>query len=119
VIVVPDAGPLIYLAGSGHLDLLPALYSQVVVPQIVFDEIVVAGAGLTGAREVEGANWLQVEDVPAEPSLLATLDRGEAVSLSNLRVLGHEIAVGHAHFLLDTPAREGAKVLPSASAGAV
>jgi len=38
VIVVPDAGPLIYLAGSGHLELLPALYSQV-VPRIVFDEI--------------------------------------------------------------------------------
>jgi len=41
-----------------------------------------------------------------------------SISLSNLRVLGHEIAVGHAHFLLDTPAREGANVLPSAS-GAV
>ena len=45
-------------------------------------------------------------------------DRG-SISLSNLRVLGHEIAVGHAHFLLDTPAREGANVIPSASAGAV
>jgi hypothetical protein len=42
-----------------------------------------------------------------------------SISLSNLRVLGREIAVGHAHFLLDTPAREGANVLPSASAGAV
>jgi predicted nucleic acid-binding protein len=31
VIVVPDAGPLIYLAGAGHLELLQALYSQVVV----------------------------------------------------------------------------------------
>jgi hypothetical protein len=45
-------------------------------------------------------------------------DRG-SISLSNLRVLGHEIAVGHAHFPLDMPAREGANVLPSASAGAV
>jgi len=45
-------------------------------------------------------------------------DRGSS-SLSNLRVLEHEIAVGHAHFLLDTPACEGANVLPSASADAV
>jgi hypothetical protein len=45
-------------------------------------------------------------------------DRG-SISLSNFRLLGHEIAIGHAHFLLDTPAREGANVLPSASAGAV
>jgi hypothetical protein len=45
-------------------------------------------------------------------------DRG-SISLSDLRVLGHETAVGDAHFLLDTPAPEGANVLPSASAGAV
>jgi hypothetical protein len=61
VIVVPDAGPL----------------------------IVVAGAGLTGAREVEGASWLQVEDVPVEPSLLATLDRvrSELTAAERLRTL--------------------------------
>jgi hypothetical protein len=53
----------------------------------VFDEIVVAGAGLTGAHEVEHASWLQVEDVPAEPSLLATLDRGEAAPYLSLNVL--------------------------------
>jgi predicted nucleic acid-binding protein len=88
VIVVPDAGPLIYLAGAGQLELLPALYSQVVVPRIVFDEIVVAGAGLTGAREVEGANWLQVQEVPVEPSLLATLDRGEAAAIPLAERLG-------------------------------
>lgn len=88
MIVVPDAGPLIYLAGAGQLELLPALYSQVVVPRIVFDEIVVAGAGLTGAREVEGANWLQVQDVPVEPSLLARLDRGEAAAIPLAERLG-------------------------------
>lgn len=65
----------------GHLELLQELYSQVVVRRIVFDEIVVAGAGLTGAHEVEHASWLQVEDVPAEPSLLAMLDRGEAAAI--------------------------------------
>lgn len=56
MIVVPDAGPLIYLAGAGHLDLLPQLYDRVVVPGVVFDEIVVAGTGLTGSREVAAAS---------------------------------------------------------------
>jgi predicted nucleic acid-binding protein len=42
MIVVPDAGPLIYLAGAGHLDLLRRLYDEVVVPRIVFDEVTVA-----------------------------------------------------------------------------
>jgi predicted nucleic acid-binding protein len=39
VIVVPDAGPLIYLGAASHLDLLPQLYDRVVVPRVVFDEI--------------------------------------------------------------------------------
>jgi hypothetical protein len=42
----------------------------------VFDEIVVAGAGLTGAREVEGANWLQVEDVPVVDTIATNSNRG-------------------------------------------
>lgn len=49
MIVVPDAGPLIYLAGAGQLDLLRRLFTRVVVPRVVHDEVVVAGAGLLGA----------------------------------------------------------------------
>jgi len=44
VIVVPDAGPLIYLAGAGHLSLLVRLFDRVVVPRSVYDEV--RGAGL-------------------------------------------------------------------------
>jgi predicted nucleic acid-binding protein len=81
LIVVPDAGPLIYLGGAAQLELLRLLYVEVVVPRIVIDEIVVAGAGLTGAREVAGATWLRIEDVSPDPGLLAMLDRGEAAAI--------------------------------------
>lgn len=81
MIVVPDAGPLIYLAGAAQLDLLPALYDRVVVPRVVFDEVVVAGAGLVGAPEVGSATWLEVEDVVPDPVLADTLDRGEAAAI--------------------------------------
>jgi predicted nucleic acid-binding protein len=37
VIVVPDAGPLIYLGGAGQLELLRLLYAEVVVPRIVLE----------------------------------------------------------------------------------
>ena len=37
MIVVADAGPLIYLDGIGKLDLLPALYGRVLVPRRVFE----------------------------------------------------------------------------------
>lgn len=79
MIVVPDAGPLIYLAGAGQLELLPALYNEVVVPRIVFDEV--AGVGLTGAREVGSAGWLRVEESDPDPALTEALDRGEAAAI--------------------------------------
>jgi predicted nucleic acid-binding protein len=81
VIVVPDAGPLIYLGGAGELDLLRKLYDEVVVPRVVYDEVVLAGAGLSGAQEVAAASWLRVEDMAPDPTLAATLDRGEAAAI--------------------------------------
>jgi hypothetical protein len=81
LIVVPDAGPLIYLGGAGHLELLRRLYTDVVVPRLVLDEIVVAGAGMTGADAVAAAQWLRVEDVGPDPDLLHVLDRGEAAAV--------------------------------------
>jgi predicted nucleic acid-binding protein len=93
VIVVPDAGPLIYLAGAGQLGVLPVLFAEVVVPRIVFDEIVVAGAGLTGAREVAAATWLRIEDVEPDPSLLRALDRGEAAAIPLAERLGATLLV--------------------------
>jgi predicted nucleic acid-binding protein len=81
VIVVPDAGPLIYLGGAGRLELLRNLYAEVVVPRVVIDEIVIAGAGLVGAREVAAATWLRIEEVAPDPGLLVLLDPGEAAAI--------------------------------------
>ena len=81
MIVVPDAGPLIYLAGADKLDLLIRLYDRVVVPLVVYEEIVVAGAGLMGSAAVSGAVWIEVEDTPPDDTLTQTLDRGEAAAI--------------------------------------
>ena len=81
MIVVPDAGPLIYVAGAGHIELMRLLYEEVVVPRIVFDEVTVAGVGLTGAAEVSAATWLRVIDSAADPTLVDRLDPGEAAAI--------------------------------------
>jgi uncharacterized protein len=81
VIIVPDAGPLIYLGGAGQLELLRLLYTEVVVPRVVFEEVVVVGAGLTGADEVARATWLRIDDAAPDPDLLLVLDRGEAAAI--------------------------------------
>jgi predicted nucleic acid-binding protein len=85
MIVVTDAGPLLYLAGGG---LLRVLCGRVVVPRIVFEEVTVAGEGLVGASEVVSAEWLEVIDRAADPALLDVLDAGEAAALPLAEELG-------------------------------
>ena len=48
---VVNAGPLVGLSLAGRLDLLPALFSEFWIPEIVFHEVAVAGLGLLGEDE--------------------------------------------------------------------
>jgi predicted nucleic acid-binding protein len=59
VIVVADAGPLIHLAAIGRLELVAAV-GDVLIPPGVYQEVVVIGVGLPGAREVSEATWISV-----------------------------------------------------------
>ena len=43
MIVVSDTSPIINLAMISRLDLLPALFGEVVIPQQVFEEITIQG----------------------------------------------------------------------------
>ena len=52
MIVVSDAGPLIYLGSVGQLALLQALFGRVIVPRQVWDEVVGAGTGRPGSAAV-------------------------------------------------------------------
>lgn len=52
VLVVADTTPLLYLARLGLLDLLERQYRRVLVPQTVWEELVVARPD---AQEVRGA----------------------------------------------------------------
>jgi uncharacterized protein len=82
--VVSNTSPLINLAQIGQLNLLQQLYDQVVVPQAVYDEIVVAGAGQPGATEVETYDWIKVKQVTHQQmvtSLQADVDIGEAEAI--------------------------------------
>lgn len=86
MIVVADAGPLIHLSAIGHLELLHGLSDEVLVPQAVFDEVVVVGAGLPGATAVGEATWISVvspvrRDV-VDALLASGLHRGEAEAIA-------------------------------------
>lgn len=89
MLVVADAGPLIYLSAVGQLELLRRLHDRVLVPRVVFEEVVERGAGLPGSLEVAQANWLEILSVaatdPILQTLLTTLDAGEAAALALAR----------------------------------
>lgn len=86
MIVVADAGPLIHLAGIGQLDLIRRLSPSVLVPESVYREVVVGGAGLPGAVEVESAEWITVvtaSRVEVVDALVAGgLHRGESEAIA-------------------------------------
>jgi len=81
--VVCNAGPLIALAGVAQLPLLRELYSRILVPEPVIEEIMRSGAGRAGAIEIGSANWLEVVPPTAERDALlaAELGAGESAVL--------------------------------------
>lgn len=84
MIVVSDTSPIINLAVIGQLNLLHRLYGTVVVPQAVYEEIVVEGVGQAGAVEVKQASWVEVKQITNRPlvtSLEGDLDIGEAEAI--------------------------------------
>ena len=81
-IIVIDTAPLISLvAALGDLKVLYSLYSQVLVPFEVCQEILAGGSRGFAVAEFEAADWLRKCPTPLEispPLLIPSLDRGEA-----------------------------------------
>ena len=80
-----SATPLIALAAVGQFDLLRAVYGEIHIPDAVFQEVVITGAGEAGAREVSAANWIKrhtVRNTALVQALELELDAGEAEAIA-------------------------------------
>jgi predicted nucleic acid-binding protein len=87
--IVCNAGPLISLARIGRLDLLPALFGEVIVPPAVHQEVT-SDDSLPGARGLAQADWLKIAELHNRTDverLLSSLDAGEAEVLILARQL--------------------------------
>jgi uncharacterized protein len=85
VIVVSDASPLIALAAIKKLDLLRALYREIVIPSAVFDEVTAVRQTAPGADELRAATWIgvrQAGDRALVEALSMELDAGEAEAIA-------------------------------------
>jgi uncharacterized protein len=63
VTVVSNASPLIALARIGHFDLLSKLFERVLISTEVYNEVVIDGAGMPGAKQVSLADWIEVRPI--------------------------------------------------------
>ncbi|MFN6518796.1 MAG: DUF3368 domain-containing protein [Nostoc sp. CreGUA01] len=79
--IVINTSPLIALvAAMGDLKILESLYTDVLVPFEVHEEILIGGATGLAVSEFESAFWLQKQSYPLNisPFLSNSLDLGEA-----------------------------------------
>ena len=93
--VAADSGPLISLASIALLDLLRSLFHTIHIPQTVYQEVVVAGKGRTGAEDVACAAWIERHTVKNKREVRKFmaddgLDRGESEAI----IMALEISVG-------------------------
>ncbi len=91
--VVSDSSPLIRFARLGNLELLHTLYGERMVPEAVWDEVVVSGAGHPGGEEVARAPWIRRRPVANRPLVQALrqhLAAGEAEAIALALEMGAE-----------------------------
>lgn len=82
--VVCNSSPLVNLARIGRLHLLEKLYTEITIPQAVYQEVVINGQGFPGADEISKANWISVEKIIDQRHvqiLSYNLDLGESEAI--------------------------------------
>jgi uncharacterized protein len=88
--IVANTGPIIALAIIDKLDILNALFDEVVVPEEVNNELLHGGTGCAGLASYQQSSWIKVLSLsnPIDPLLKTVLDIGEASVIQLARECG-------------------------------
>ncbi len=83
MIVVSDTSPIANLIVVGQIDLLPQLFGAVVIPKMVYQELLANGENHSVTQTVMTAAWLEVRSVSNQLQVMILerdhrLDPGEA-----------------------------------------
>lgn len=85
--VVSNSSTLIALARINHLDILEKVVKKLIIPPAVYDDIVIKGAGKSGAIEVREAKWIEKRNVSDQELVMRLnsilgLGESEAIALA-------------------------------------
>lgn len=93
--VIIDTTPLIALALINQLDVLRLLYTTVLVPPTVAQEVMAGGVRGIGQRVFDQSTWLHVTPLadPRRAELLSDLDQGEAEVLALAQEINADLVI--------------------------
>lgn len=80
--VVSNTTPLISLVGVGLLDLLPAIYREIWVPDVVYAEYQTGRVTHAGNPDLSTFAWIVAHLAMPHPDVPTNLDAGEAAALA-------------------------------------
>jgi uncharacterized protein len=79
--VICNSTPLIALSSINKLQLLHNLFGEIIIPEKVYSEVVIAGSGKYGSVDVKACPWIRVaktSNYSLKNILMQLLDEGEA-----------------------------------------
>jgi len=94
MIVVADTSPINYLLLINQIDLLPQLFEQVIIPDVVCDEMRDLDAPPVLQQWIaDPPSWLMIQPVPIMDTTLNTLDHGEQAAITLAQILPADLLI--------------------------
>ncbi len=94
MIVVADTSPINYLLLINHIDLLPRLFQQIIIPEIVRDEMLDPDAPPVLQQWIANPpSWLTIQTVPISDTTLSSLDPGEQAAITLAQTLPADLLI--------------------------
>ncbi len=94
MIVVSDTSPINYLLLIDQIDLLPQLFQQIIIPDVVQDEMLDPSAPLVLQQWIANPPpWLVVQAVSVTDETLNSLDPGEQAAITLAQILQADLLI--------------------------
>jgi uncharacterized protein len=87
VIVVSDTSPITNLAAIDQLDLLQQLYTRLIIPTAVYNEMVTVDKLVPGAVEVQTLPWIQTQSIADSQQAIAIRESQENIDLGEAEAI--------------------------------